>query len=106
MFEFRRFAMAVKPLPIIQRVHTDVNKALWTGLITVLIFFAVFTLPHIEQNQAAYRTAIAAEISEENDAYCRRWNFVPGTSVYRSCLDDLQALRSSIEKRVLEDYEF
>ena len=98
--------MAVKPLPIIQRVHTDVNKALWTGLITVLIFFAVFTLPHIEQNQAAHRAAEAAEILTENDAYCRHWNFVPGTNAYRSCLDDVQTLRASIEKRLNEEYEF
>jgi hypothetical protein len=106
MFDFRRFAMAAKPLPVIQRLHTDVSTALWAGLTAVLVFFAVFTLPHIEQNQASYRAAKAAEISAENDVYCRHWNFVPGTDVYRSCLDDLQTLRRSIEKRTLEDYEF
>jgi hypothetical protein len=98
--------MAVKSLPVIQRVHTDVNKALWTSLTAVLIFFAFFTLPRIEQNQAAYRTAKAAEISAENDVYCRRWKFVPGTDAYRSCLDDLQTLRASTEKRFNEEYDF
>ena len=97
--------MAVKPLPFVQRVHAEINTALVAGSAAVLVFFVVFTLPYIHQNQAAYRAAEATEISAENDAYCRRWNFMPGTDVYRSCLDDLQTLRGSIEKRVLEDYE-
>jgi hypothetical protein len=98
--------MAAKPLPVIERLHTEVNTALWAGLTAFLIFFSVVTLPRIEQNQAAYRVAQATEISAENDSYCRHWKFLPGTDVYRSCLDDLQTLRNSIEKRVLEDYEF
>jgi hypothetical protein len=93
-------------MPPIGRVYDQINTALWGGLIAFLLFFAVVVLPHVKKDQAAYEAGVAAEISAENDSYCRRFRFVPATDAYRSCLDDLQRLRMSIEKRVAADYEF
>jgi len=93
-------------LTFFRRVQVETSRALWAALTATLIFFTVFTLPHIRENQTAYRIAHEAEISAENDAYCRRWNFAPGTDVYRSCLNDVIALRASIKKTLADELDF
>jgi hypothetical protein len=98
--------MTQKGASLAKRLHGNVVRALWAGLTGVLIFFAVVTLPYIRENEAAYRVSEATEISAENDVYCRGWNFQPGTSNYRSCLDDLTKLRASVLKRFSEEYQF
>lgn len=98
--------MVQKVFPLLQRLHTELNKALWAGLTAALIFFGAVTLPHIKENQAAYRLAEETEISAGNDLYCRRWNFVPGTQAYRACLDDLTTLRASIARTAAEQANF
>jgi hypothetical protein len=95
--------MATKWMPVIQRLHLEMNLMLWSGLVAFLILFGLFVAPHMRANQAAWQAARASEISSENDLYCRRWNFTPGTDKYQSCLDDLHGLRKSIEKRFVED---
>jgi hypothetical protein len=93
-------------MPIIQRLHFEVNLLIWSGVVSFLIVFGLFVALNIRANQAAWQAARAAEVSSENDVYCRHWNFNPGTDEYRSCLDDLHGLRKSIEKRFVEDNEF
>jgi hypothetical protein len=88
------------------RLHVEINLALWSGLIAALIMFGLFVAPNMKALQADWQAARAAELSSENDSYCRRWRFVPGTHDYRSCLDDLHALRSSIEKRFAAENDF
>jgi hypothetical protein len=92
-------------MPIIRRLHFEINLALWSGLIAILMMFSLFVAPNIRATQAAYEAARASQASSENDMYCRRWNFTPGTVPYRSCLDDLLTLRASIEKRLAEENE-
>jgi len=75
-------------------------------LTAFVIFFAVLVLPSIRQHQAAYQAALSSKISAEADYYCRRFTFVPGTSAYRSCLDDLQSLRASAQKRLVPELDF
>lgn len=98
--------MPLNWMPLMRRMHHEINTALWACLIAALVFFTVFTFPHIKERQAAYEANVAAEISAENDAYCRRFNLVPVTDAYRSCLDDLQRLRMSIAKRIAADFDF
>jgi hypothetical protein len=90
-------------MPLIRRLHFEINLALWSGLVASLIMFGVFVAPNIRAYQVAYEAVRASELSSENDMYCRRWNFIPGSNAYRSCLDDLHALRKSIEKRAAAD---
>jgi hypothetical protein len=90
----------------LQRLHGQTNRALWGALTAFLIFFGVAVLPHIRENQAAYRVAQDADISAESDAYCRRWKFVPSTNDYRSCLEDVAALRASIQTRIANEFAF
>jgi hypothetical protein len=98
--------MGERLIPLLRRIYADINAALWSALAAGIFLFAVVTLPHIKENAAAYRMAQDADVSAENDLYCRRWKFIVGTAAYRSCLDDLNALRASIEKRLAEQDEF
>jgi len=98
--------MAEQWMPLIRRVYEEINTALWGGLVAFLLYFVVAVLPYMEESQAAYQARLAAETSNENDTYCRRFHLVPATDAYRSCLDDLQRLRISVEQRVSADFEF
>jgi len=98
--------MQGKKMTLLRSLYWEINKALWASLTAFVIFFAVLVLPNIRQHQAAYRAALSSEISAEADYYCRRFTFVPGTSAYRSCLDDLQSLRASTEKRIAAEVDF
>jgi hypothetical protein len=98
--------MRAEFLVMIQRAYDEVHTALWGALVAFLLFFPVAMLPQIKAGRAALDAQVASEISAENDSYCRRFRFVPSTPDYRSCLDELQRLRSSIEKRIAADYEF
>ena len=91
---------------IIRRACFEINVALWSALIAALCIFGLFIAPNIRNYQAAYEAESAVERSSENDLYCRRWHFAPGTEAYRSCLDDLHALRKSIENRLAAEYAF
>jgi hypothetical protein len=93
-------------MPAIRRVYDHINTALWGGLIAFLLFFVVAILPYVKEGRAAYEAKLAADTSAENDSYCRRFHLIPATDAYRSCLDDLQRLRISVEKRVAADFEF
>jgi hypothetical protein len=91
---------------IIRRLYHEVHTALWAILIAFLFFFPTVVLPQIKNSRAAYEAQLSAEISAENDFYCRRFGMQPGTLAYRSCRDDLRLLRASVEKRVAAEYEF
>ena len=97
--------MTKTSVPLIQRLYDEVHRALWAGLVAIFLCFPIM-LPRLQESRAAYEAQVATEISAENDFYCRRFQFIPGTEAYRSCLDDLGILRASAEKRLAADYEF
>ena len=89
-------------ITLLRSLYREINAS----LTAFGIFFAVTVLPGIRQHQAAYQAALSSKISAEADYYCRRFTFVPGTSAYRSCLDDLQSLRASAQKRLVPELDF
>ncbi len=98
--------MPEKWMLLVRRLQFETNLLLWSGLIAFLVTFGLFLGPNIRAYQAAFEAVRASELSSENDMYCRRWNFVPGTNAYRSCLDDLHTLRKSIENRAAAENDF
>lgn len=98
--------MRDKKITLLRCLYWEINKALWASLTAFVIFFAVVVLPGIRQHQAAYQAALSSKTSAEADYYCRRFTFVPGTLAYRSCLDDLQSLRASAQKRLAAQLDF
>jgi hypothetical protein len=102
----KRLAMSKNWMPLIRRLHFEIHLAFCSGMVALLIMFALFVAPNIRAYQAAYEAVRASELSSENDMYCRRWNFIAGTNAYRSCLDDLHTLRKSIENRAADENDF
>ena len=98
--------MPTRWLPLLQRIHHEINIALWASLTAMLIMFVIFVAPNIKEAQAKQQSVFHAEVSAENDHYCRRWRFRAGTNDYRSCLDDLWQLRKSIAERLEQDQWF
>jgi hypothetical protein len=92
-------------ISLARRLYDEAHIALWAGLVAFLIMFGLFVAPNLRATQAAWQAHKDAELSAENDMLCRRWNFVPGTNAYRSCLDDLQMLRASIDKRRADEID-
>lgn len=90
-------------LPLLQRIHTEINMALWASLIALLAMLAIFVAPDMHAIQTRQQSILNAKISAENDHYCRRWGFTAGTTEYRSCLDDLWQLRQSIADQAAQD---
>jgi hypothetical protein len=95
--------MSSNTMNFMQRLHSEINIAIWSILAVFLIVFFAFLLPHVRAAQAFHLAAVDAEIFTENNRYCERWGFHFGTNEYRSCLDDLQQLRASIAKRLDDD---
>jgi hypothetical protein len=96
----------MQPMRLLRCLYQEINRALWASLTAFLIFFVAFVLPGLRAHQADYQAALSSEISADADYYCRRFSFLPGTIAYRSCLDDLQSLRASVQKRLNADYDF
>jgi hypothetical protein len=90
----------------IQRLQQANIRALWGGLGAALIIFIIFTLAFAKERQTASEALEAAEMAAQNDHYCQRFNFIPGTENHRSCVDEIQSLRASIQKRTDEKYSF
>ena len=98
--------MTAKFMPVIERAYDAINTALWGGLVAFSLFFAIVGLPQLKAGWTAQETQTAAEIAAENDSFCRRFQFAPATDAFRSCLNGLNRLRASVERRIAEQYDF
>ena len=91
---------------IVQRVHVEVETALWACLVAFVVFFCVFVAPEMPQQQAKAKLLRDREITEENSRYCAKWGKEIGTREHLLCTMDLQELRKSIAQRLAEETVF
>ena len=88
---------------ILEQIYDNVHIALWSTLITALIFFAIFVVPNIPAARRSYEATRALELASERDFYCRKWGLIPGSAHYRTCMIDLQEYRKKVERRLMEE---
>jgi len=98
---FRKNAAAGRTL--VGRIYDIVHVALWSGLFAFVIFFCLFVLPQVPQSRAKMEAVRILELQAENDAYCEKWGFPRGERKHQECVLDLQALRTKIDQRALDD---
>jgi len=98
---FRKNAAAGRTL--VGRIYDVVHVALWSGLFAFVIFFCLFVLPQVPQSRAKMEAVRILELQAENDAYCEKWGFARGGRKHQECVLDLQALRTKIEQRAVDD---
>ncbi len=88
---------------LISAVYNMVHLALWSLLISSVVFFCVFWLPRLPQLRAKIEAERILQIQAENDAYCDKWGLPRGTQKHEQCIVDLQGLRTEIERRASDD---
>jgi hypothetical protein len=88
---------------LVSRIYDTVHVGLWSGLAAFVIFFCLFVLPQVPQSRAKAEAARILELQAENHAYCEKWGFPRGGRKHEECVLDLQALRTKIDQRALDD---
>lgn len=71
---------------------------------------ALYLLVNVTMNgpklRAAADAALAQEIDQENDAFCRKYGMAPRTEAYQNCKLDLIDIRRRESQRWARDAEF
>ena len=84
-------------------IYDTVHMALWSLLITFVIFFCVFTLPRMPQLRAEMQAKRILDLQAENRSYCEKWGFAHGTQKHAACILDLEELRAKIDQRASDE---
>jgi len=89
--------------PLVGRIYTGIELALWASLIAGLVVFALFIVPGIPAAQQHSVALRAAEFERECAFYCSKWGMPPGTRRHEHCMSDLKRFSRAIAKRVEKD---
>ena len=89
--------------PLVGRIYTGIELALWSGLIAGLIVFAFFIVPGIPAAQQRSAAARAVAFEHECDFYCSKWGMPAGTRRHERCMSDLKRFSRAIARRIEEE---
>jgi hypothetical protein len=89
---------------MIHSIYDNVNIALWAILITFVVYFSIFVLPHVPEARAKAEVLRALEISAENRTVCEKWGMRDGTHEHTLCTLDLQNIRAMAERRIIDNF--
>ena len=95
-----------KILGKLRGIYHDIELALWSLLMTSLIFFLVFVVPKLPEIRARMEGIRAEEITAENADYCEKLQLPAGTQKYDRCLLILGEFRLKVEKRIAAENDF
>jgi len=98
--------MPSKTPTVIQRIYDDVNAALWTLLITGVLYFLTMVLPQLPARQAEADRLHEQTDAAENVRYCEKWGMPAGTQRHLQCTLDLQQLRAKIAHEAEDQLSF
>ncbi len=101
----RRHARSGRARHILQRLHSEIELALWAGLLALLAWFALFVVPHMPEAHARAESQRLHEIEAMDNLYCEKFGSAQGTPQRRQCLLNLGAYRAQIMQRMLADQE-
>jgi hypothetical protein len=77
---------------------------LWASLAAFLIFFAVYTIPHISALHAQSEATSVLEMTSENEAFCAKLGMGTKASTHDRCIGAIQEFRAAAEKRINERF--
>jgi hypothetical protein len=75
------------------------------GVCGAMAVVAVTMIQKAPQVRAATEQQLAAEIAEENRAYCEKWGMRAGTREHAKCTLELDEIRTRHSKRLAVDAE-
>jgi hypothetical protein len=93
-------------LVLVQSIYDYVHLALWAALAAFVVFFLAFIAPKLPEAAAQAEALRFQEISQENEAYCAKWQMGPGTKMHDQCIFDLQELRAKVANRFADRLDF
>jgi hypothetical protein len=93
-------------LTIVQSIYDNVHLALWATLAAFVVFFLAFVAPRLPEAAARAEALRIQEITQENEAYCAKWQMGLGTKMHDQCISDLQDLRRKIQNRLADQLDF
>jgi hypothetical protein len=93
-------------LALVQSIYDTVNLALWAILAAFVVFFLAFIVPRLPEAAARAERLRIQEITQENEAYCAKWQMGLGTKMHDQCISDLQELRWKVQNRFADQLDF
>jgi hypothetical protein len=93
-------------LTLVQSIYDQVHLALWATLVAFVAYFLAFIAPKLPEAAARAEALRIQEITQENEGYCAKWQMGFGTKMHGQCISDLQELRSKIQARLADQFDF
>jgi hypothetical protein len=93
-------------LKSIGRIYDNVEIALWSMMLSFVIYFFVFIVPKLPEIRDWAEQVLAKEIAAENAYYCEKFGMEANTQIYEQCLLDLGDFRLKVENRIYDEYDF
>jgi hypothetical protein len=93
-------------LPI--KADRPVNVLAWLGFVVfaaVLCYVLASAFSNGSEARAKAESQKAAEIEQENSAFCNKFGMGPGSSVFAACWDDLMAIRQRERERHSKEFD-
>lgn len=88
------------------QIYDDVELGFWALMTAAVIFCAALFIPKAPELRATAEATRAQEIAAENSGVCTRLGRAPRTQAHVACLDDIEAFRTRIERRVAAELYF
>ena len=93
-------------LESIGRIYDNVEIALWSMMLSFVIYFFAFIVPKLPEIRDWAEQVLAKEIAAENAYYCENFWMKANTQKYEQCLLDLGDFRLKVENRIYDEYDF
>ena len=83
----------------ISQVYDKMHVVLWSGLVALLIFFALYTLPKLRAFQLKeLQVRHLIDLAAEEEALCAKLAMGKGTPAHDQCLPAVQDFRAAVEQ--------
>jgi hypothetical protein len=93
-------------MELVRTVYDEVHLALWAMLTAFAIYFVLFVVPKLPELSARAERLQLQEIAAADEAFCTKLHMSPGAAMHEQCISDLQRLRTKIQNRMAEEFEF
>lgn len=91
-----------KAAALAERLVCEIHTALWATLLAFALYFLAFILPQLPEARTRAERLRLHDIAAEDELSCGRLHMGPDAPLHDQCLIELQAYRSSVEKRLAD----
>jgi ABC-type histidine transport system ATPase subunit len=92
-------------MPLLQKIYDEVHAALWAILVAFVLWFSAVIVPMLPEIRARADMVRDHELATEQDRYCGNLGMGQKTTMYRSCISELEQYRAKIRRRIADENE-